>query len=46
MDILAAQAAGVESVAVSCGYASKTVLLEYTNNVMETALDAVKLIAL
>ena len=46
MDILAAQAAGVESVAVTCGYASKTVLLEYTNNVMETALDAVKLIAL
>jgi phosphoglycolate phosphatase len=46
MDILAAQAAGVESVAVSCGYAPKTLLLEYTDNVLETALDAVKFIAL
>jgi len=44
MDILAAKAANINSVAVTCGYADETVLLEHTDNVSRTALEAVKLI--
>jgi len=44
MDILAAKAAKIDSVAVTCGYADETDLLEYTENLSETALEAVKFI--
>ena len=44
MDILAAKAANIESVAVTCGYADETDLLEHTENLSETALEAVKFI--
>ena len=46
MDILAAQAANINSVAVTCGYADEALLLTYTENVSKTALDAVKFITL
>ena len=42
MDILAAKAANINSVAVTCGYADKASLLEHTDNLSQTALDAVK----
>jgi phosphoglycolate phosphatase len=44
MDILAAKSANINGVAVACGYADKTLLLEHTDNVFQTALDAVKFI--
>jgi len=44
MDILAAKAANINSVAVTCGYADKALLLEHTDNVSQTALEAVKFI--
>ena len=44
MDILAANAANIESVAVTCGYADEASLLEHTDKLSKTALDAVKLI--
>lgn len=44
MDILAANAAKINSVAVTCGYADKSLLLEHTDNVSQTALEAVKFI--
>ena len=44
MDILAAKAANINSVAVTCGYADETLLYEHTDNVSQTALDAVKFI--
>jgi len=44
MDIAAANAAGIESVAVTCGYASKAELLEYGSNIAPNAYEAVKFI--
>ena len=44
MDILAANAANIESVAVTCGYADEASLLEHTENLSRTALEAVKFI--
>jgi len=44
MDILAAKAANINSVAVTCGYADEASLLEHTDNLSKTALDAVKFI--
>lgn len=44
MDILAAKAANINCVAVTCGYADETVLLEHTENLSRTALEAVKFI--
>lgn len=44
MDILAAKAANINSVAVTCGYADEASLLEHTQNLSKTALDAVKFI--
>ncbi|MDM5263804.1 HAD family hydrolase [Sulfurovum sp. XTW-4] len=44
MDILAANAAKINSVAVTCGYADETLLLEHTDNVSKSALEAVKFI--
>lgn len=44
MDILAANAANINSVAVTCGYADETLLLEHTKNLSSTALEAVKFI--
>ena len=46
MDLLAAKAANVESVAVTCGYADEESLREHTNNVYSSALEAVKFITL
>ena len=44
MDLEAAKAAGIYSVAVTCGYADKKLLLAHTDNVYQTALEAVKFI--
>ena len=44
MDILAAKAANIESVAVTCGYADEASLSEHTENLSKTALEAVKFI--
>ena len=44
MDILAAKAANINSVAVTCGYADEASLLEHTENLTHSALDAVKYI--
>jgi phosphoglycolate phosphatase len=44
MDILAANAANINSVAVTCGYADEASLLKHTDNVSRTALEAVKFI--
>jgi len=44
MDILAAKAANINSVAVTCGYADEAVLLEHTENLSKSALEAVKFI--
>lgn len=44
MDILAANAANIESVAVTCGYADEASLSEHTDKLSKSALDAVKLI--
>ena len=44
MDILAAKAANINTVAVTCGYADKLLLLEHTDNVSQSALEAVKFI--
>jgi phosphoglycolate phosphatase len=44
MDILAAKAANIESVAVTCGYADEIALLEHTDNLSDTAYEAVKFI--
>lgn len=46
MDILSAQAAKIDSIAVTCGYADEALLLKYTNNIAKTALEAVKFITL
>ncbi len=46
MDILAANAANINSVAVTCGYADEALLLKHTDNVSKTALEAVKFITL
>jgi phosphoglycolate phosphatase len=45
MDILAADAAGIKSVAVTSGYADKDLLREHTSFVEKDALDAVKFIS-
>ena len=44
MDILAAKAANINSVAVTCGYADEALLLKHTDNVSQSALEAVKFI--
>jgi len=44
MDMLAAKAAGIDSIAVCCGYAEKDVLAEYTRNIMPDAYEAVQFI--
>lgn len=44
MDILAAKAAKINSVAVTCGYADETALLEHTDNLSHSAHEAVKFI--
>lgn len=44
MDILAAKAANINCVAVTCGYADEAVLLEHTENLSKSALEAVKFI--
>jgi len=44
MDILAANAANISSVGVTCGYADERLLLAHTKNVSKTALEAVKFI--
>lgn len=44
MDILAAKAANINSVAVTCGYADKAILSEHTDNLSTSALEAVKFI--
>lgn len=46
MDILSAQAAKINCIAVTCGYAEEASLLEYTENISKTALEAVKRITL
>ena len=44
MDILAAKAANIESVAEPCGYADEMARLEHTDTLSETAHEAVKFI--
>ncbi len=44
MDLMAAKAASIGGVAVTCGYASETSLRVHTDNVYQTAHDAVKFI--
>jgi phosphoglycolate phosphatase len=44
MDLGAANAAGIRSVAVTCGYASGEVLSRHTPHLAENALEAVKII--
>lgn len=46
MDLLAANAANIDSVAVTCGYADEASLREHTDNVYHSALEAVKFITL
>ncbi len=46
MDLLAAKSANIKSVAVSCGYADEAILRIHTDNVYQTALEAVKFITL
>ncbi len=46
MDLMAAKAANIESVAVTCGYADEASLREHTDNVYHSALEAVKFITL
>ncbi|RLA67509.1 MAG: HAD family hydrolase [Epsilonproteobacteria bacterium] len=46
MDILAANAAKINSVAVTCGYADIESLKKYTNNLCDTAFEAVQYITL
>jgi len=46
MDILAAKAANIDSVAVTCGYSDEALLLKHTDNISKTALEAVKFITL
>ena len=44
MDLLAAKRANINSVAVTCGYADESLLRMHTDNVYQTALEAVKFI--
>ncbi len=44
MDLLSAKAAGIESVAVSCGYAGEEQLCEHTPNIVTDAYEAVQFI--
>ena len=46
MDINAAKAAGVESVAVTCGYGTEEVLQKCTTNIEKNALEAVRYITI
>lgn len=46
MDMIAANAANIEGVAVTCGYASRETLALCTDNIYENALEAVKFITL
>lgn len=45
LDLISAQNAKVNSVAVLCGYGEEDELLNYTKNVVNSTLDAVKLIS-
>jgi phosphoglycolate phosphatase len=45
MDIVAAKSANINSVAVTCGYSDKESLRVYTDNIFDTAFEAVKFIA-
>jgi len=45
MDMLAAKAANVGSVGITCGYGTKESLLECTDNIYQNALEAVQYIA-
>lgn len=45
MDMLAAKAAGVQGVAVTCGYGNKTSLSSCTDKIVDNALKAVQFIA-
>ncbi|MEA3314249.1 MAG: HAD family hydrolase [Campylobacterota bacterium] len=42
LDLIAGNSAGVSSVAVLCGYGTKDELSQYTNNIFDNSLDAVK----
>jgi len=44
MDLLAAKAANINSVAVTCGYANELALREHTEHVYDSALEAVRFI--
>lgn len=44
MDLVAANAAGIKGVAVTCGYADEEVLCEHTDQLASNALEAVKII--
>ena len=44
MDLLAAKAANIQSVAVTCGYATEASLREHTEHIYDSALEAVKFI--
>ena len=46
MDICAAKAADIQSVAVTCGYADEKKLSEYTSSLASNALEAVKFIVI
>ena len=46
MDLLAAKATNIDSVAVTCGYADETSLREHTDHVYHSALEAVRFITL
>jgi len=46
LDLIAAEAANIDSIAVLCGYGKEEELKEFTENISNTALDAVKFIEL
>ena len=46
LDLIAAEAANIDSIAVLCGYGKEDELKEFTENISNTALDAVKFIEL
>ena len=45
LDILAAHGAGISSVGVLCGYGKREELLQYSQSIVETPLDAVEFIS-
>lgn len=44
MDLLAAKAANINAVAVTCGYSDEALLRRHTDNIAQSALEAVKFI--